>query len=152
MIPVMSRTLSLRLIASDQVVISSPAAVPTMVAPRIRPRRVVTTLIWPAGFALGLGAVILVVGPAQDLDIVPPAAGLRFGQADMRQFRIGKGDPRNRVRLDLAGEAKQRIPDHEPGMIVGAVGELWPAGGVANGVDAPIGGAQVPVDPHALAS
>ena len=69
----------------------------------------------------------------------------------MRQFRIGEGDPRNRVLVDLAGEAKQRIPDHQPGMIVGDVGELRPARGVANGVDAPVGGAQVPVDPHALA-
>ncbi len=47
-IPVNALRLRPSLIASVQVVISSPAAGPTMVAPSILPRRSAITLIWPA--------------------------------------------------------------------------------------------------------
>ena len=45
--PASARTLSLRVTAKVHVVTSSPAAGPTIVAPKILPRGLVITLIWP---------------------------------------------------------------------------------------------------------
>ena len=50
-----------------------------------------------ADFALGLGAVVVVVGPAQHADGAVALARLRVGQADMGEFRIGEGHARNVV-------------------------------------------------------
>src|SRR5262249_56141122 len=47
-IPARARMFRPRLIAKVQVLISSPAAAPTVVAPRILPLRSGTTLMWPA--------------------------------------------------------------------------------------------------------
>ena len=46
------------------------------------------------GLALRLGAVVLVIGPAQDRDVVAVGrARLLFGEADMSELGIGIGHP-----------------------------------------------------------
>ena len=83
--------------ASVQAVICSPAAAPTMVAPRISALGVGHHLDVAAGLALGLGAVVVVVGPAQHADGAVAFARLRIGQADMGELRIGEGHARDLV-------------------------------------------------------
>jgi hypothetical protein len=129
-IPATARILSPRLIASVQAVISSPAA---------------------HGFALGLRAVVLVIGPAQhpDRDAARPRFG--FGQADMGELGVGEGHPRHEIRVHLHGQAKQRVPDDETGVIVREMGELAAAHDVADGIDAPVGGLEALVHHDAAA-
>ena len=76
----------------------------------------------------------------------PALARLGLGQADMGELGIGEGHPRDDVLVHLHGQAKQRVPDDEAGMIVGEVGELPPARDVADGIDAPVGGLEPLVD------
>ena len=64
----------------------------------------------------------------------------------MGQFRIGVGDPGQRRVIDLGRQAEQDVADHDAGMIAGDVGELRPAGGVADREDAAVGGAQAGID------
>ena len=90
--------------------------------------------------ALGLGAVIIVIRPAQDADFDAALARLRLGQSGLRQFGIGIGHPRNGVVVDPHRQAEQRVPDHQAGVIIGGMRELQlPGGDVADRVDAPIG-------------
>ena len=138
MIPTNVRILLRLAIASAQVVISSPAPAPTMVAPRTFPRRSVTTLMCPTRCAFGLGAVVLVIGPPQHPDGGPARPRLRLGQADLSEFGIGEGHARDGVRVHRRRQAEQRVADDEPGLVVGEVGELPMAGDVADGIDAPV--------------
>ena len=92
-------------------------------------------------FALGLGAVIVMIGPAQDAELELARARLRLGQAGLSQFRIGIGHPRNAIVVHLDRQAEQRIPDHQAGVIIGGVGELQlPGRAVADRIDAPVAG------------
>src|SRR3954464_6649871 len=97
------------------------------------------------GRALSLGAVVFVVRPAQHADFLVALAGLRFGQADMRKLRIGEGDVRDQSVVHAGAQAKQRIPDHDPGVLVRRVGEMA-AGDVADRVSALVRRLQSPVD------
>ncbi len=135
-------------IASVHGVISSPACAPTMVTPRILPLRRRDHLDVAVGGALGHGAVVVVIGPAHDAQLlVALRARLRLGEAGLRQLRLGIGHPRNGVHVHLHRQAEQRVPDHQAGMIVGGVGELRLAGGdIADGVDAPVAGLQLAID------
>src|SRR5262249_19533971 len=118
------------------------------------PARVGYHLDMAHGFALGLGAVVLVIGPAQYPHLAPAAASarLRLGLPDMGQLRIGEGHAPQNAQVDLGPQAEQPVPDHQPGLIVGDVGELRPAGGVADRVDAAVPArAQAPVDADGVA-
>ena len=83
--------------ASVQVLICSPAAAPTMVAPRMQPLRIGHHLDVAARLALRLGAVVVVIGPAQQPDVAVLLACLALGEPDMGQFRVGEGDARDLV-------------------------------------------------------
>src|SRR4051812_6561515 len=107
------------------------------------------------GAPLGLGAIVLRDRPAQDPD--SPVAGPRLllAEADGGDLRIRVGDPRDGRRVDPHGQAEQRVPDDEAGVVVRDVRELvgpaTRAGAVADGVDAAIRGAQPFVDRNAVA-
>ncbi len=51
-------------------------------------------------------------------------ARLVLGQADLGQFRIGIGHGRNGVAVGIDRRAKQRVADHEPGLMIGDMGEI----------------------------
>ena len=142
----MARIFSPCAIAKIQVAINSPACAPTMVAPRILPFLVGDDLDMAVGFALGLGAIVVVVGPAQNADFHVALARLRFGDAGLRQLRLGIGHPWNDVVVHAHRQAEQRVPDHQAGVIIGGVGELQLSGRtVADGVDAPVAGLELRV-------
>src|SRR5262249_40103735 len=93
-------------------------------------------------FALGLGPVVLVIGPAQHLDGNAAPTRLRLREADMGEFRVGEGHARDHVVVRLHPQAEQRVPQHQASVVVGEVGELPAPGGVADGVDAAVAGLQ----------
>ena len=74
---------------------SSPASAPTMVQPRIRPVRPGDDLDEAVGGRLGLGTVVVGIGPAQDADAAVFGARLGFGEADLGELGIGIGDARD---------------------------------------------------------
>src|ERR1700730_1616785 len=100
--------------------------------------------------ALGLGTVVLVKAPAQDAHRAICGARGGFGQSDLGKFGIGVSDPRQRPVIDLRGEAEQRVPDDDSGMIESDVSELRPAGDIADRKSPAVGGAQPRIDRDAL--
>ena len=68
----------------------------------------------------------------------------------MGQFRIGVGHPGQRRVIDLGRQPEQHVPDHDAGVVAGDVGELRPAGHVADREDAAVGGAETGVGLDAL--
>src|SRR5215831_7978580 len=86
----------------------------------------------PHRLALGLGTVVLVIGPPQQADGETARSRLRLGQADMGELGVGEGHPRHEILVHLDGQAKQRVPDDEPGMVIGEMGELPPTAGSAS--------------------
>ena len=68
----------------------------------------------------------------------------------MRQLRIGVGHARDEIVVGLDRQPEQRVPDDEAGVIVGGVGELRPASGVADGIDALVAGPEPAVDHDAV--
>ena len=141
-IPAMARMLRPWPIASVQVVISSPACGADDGGAEDPALAVGDDLDVAAGLALGLGAVVLVERPAQHPDAPCGAARLVLGEADMGELGVGEGHARDQVVVGLRRQPEQRVPDDKAGVIVGGVGELRPAGDVADGVDAAVGGAQ----------
>src|SRR4051812_14718880 len=97
------------------------------------------------GRALGLGAVVFMVRPAQHADFFVALARLRFRQPDMRKLRIGEGDVRDQFVVHAGAQAKQRIPDYDPGVLVCRMGEMA-AGDVADRVSALVRRLQSPID------
>src|SRR5437588_136462 len=73
-----------------------------------------------------------------------------FGHPDLGEFGIGEGDPGQCPVIDLGRKSKESVSDHNPRMIESDVGELRPAGHVADGKSPAIGGAQSSIDRDAL--
>ena len=73
-------------------------------------------------------------------------ARLFLGQTDLRQFGIGIHHPRNMHGAHIGLQPEQRVLDHDAGVIVGEVGELLTADGIADGVDFPVGRLELLVD------
>ena len=94
----MARMLSPRDSASVQVVISSPGMRAHNGGAENAAILRGDDLDVAVRLALGLRAVVLVIGPAQHADRLVALARLRFGQADMRKFRVGERHPRDRSR------------------------------------------------------
>src|SRR3972149_5719660 len=93
------------------------------------------------GLALGLGAIVVMIGPAQNTDLDAALARLGLGQPALRQFRLGIGHPRNDVVVHAHRKTEQRIPDHQTGVIIGGMGELQLSRRtVADRIDASVGG------------
>src|SRR6185437_16253139 len=89
--------------------------------------------------ALGLGAVIVVIGPAQDADRQAPRPRLRFGKTGLRQLRLGEGHVRNGGVVGTHRQPEQRVADDETGLMVTGMREpRLPGGNVADGIDAAI--------------
>ena len=61
----------------------------------------------PFGRPLGLGAVVLMVRPAKNIDRAMFFAGDVLGEPDLGQLRIGICDPGNDVVVDLGGQPEQ---------------------------------------------
>ena len=76
---------------------------------------------------------------------------MRLDQAGLRQFRLGVSHPRDRIGIRLGRQAEQRVPDHDAGVIIGGVRELGTAGGIANCIDALVGGLEVVIDDNTVA-
>jgi hypothetical protein len=62
----------------------------------------------------------------------------------MGELRVGERDPGQEILPHLAAEAEQDRADDQPRLIRGPVGELRPACGVADGINAPVGRAEPP--------
>src|SRR5262245_2547274 len=105
----------------------------------------------PVRLALGLGAVILVIWPAQYPNTVAAVPRRDFGQADLGELRVGEGDPRHEVVVHLRTQPEQRVSDDEPGVVVRKMGELPHAGDVADGIDAPVRGLEPLINCDAVA-
>ena len=67
-------------------------------------------------------------------------------QADVGDFRVGVGAPRNRQCADPFATEEECVLHDDPGRRVGAIGEFVLQANVAGGVDARIRGAQKIVD------
>ena len=77
---------------------------------------------------------------------------LFLGQADMGQLGVGEGDAGNLVGARPDGQAKQRVTDRQPGMVVGQMGELHAASRIADRMDPAVRhAAQSLADLHARA-
>src|SRR3954467_8048614 len=88
-----------------------------------------------ASFALGLRAVVLMVGPAQHADRLLAFPRLRLGKTDMRKLGLGERDPWNEIIVGFGAQAKQRVSDHDARMVVRCMGELRPTSHVADCVN-----------------
>ena len=76
--------------------------------------------------------------------------GFRFRESHLGQFRIGEGHMRNDVAAVADRQAEQGVPDDEPRVIIGNMGELQTARHIANGIDMFLRCSQALVDGDAL--
>src|SRR5262249_44799845 len=88
-----------------------------------------------AGLALRLGPIVFAVRPAQHPN-GPALPSLALGIAGLGQLRVSENDARQELSVLAYRQAKERVPDHQAGVVVGDVGELCSSGNVANGIDA----------------
>src|ERR1017187_10672406 len=68
--------------------------------------------------ALGLSAVVVVIGPAQNTNLELARARLGLGQSGLRELRLGVGHPWDNVIVHFDRQTEQRIPDHQAGVII----------------------------------
>ena len=101
-------------------------------------------------FLLVLGAVVLHKGPPQQAHTHAADACGDLGQPNLTEFRISIGDPRQRAVADLRWQPEQGVPNHNPGVVVGEVGELRATRDVAEAKDAPVGRAHPRIDSDSL--
>src|SRR5208282_2170620 len=94
------------------------------------------------GRMLYLGAVVLAIGPAQDADDTALHPGLLLEKADLGQFGIGINYRGYGTMVDPERHAKQRVADHQTGVVIGGVRGRGSAGDLTHRVDALVGGAQ----------
>ena len=111
--------------------------------------RSVTTLMWPAVAPLGLRAVVLAIRPAQDANDAALRPCRVLEKTDLGQLRIGIGHPGYGMMVEPDRRAEQRVADHQPGPVIGAVGVCGLPGDIAHRIDALVGGAQRPVEGNA---
>ena len=71
---------------------------------------------------------------------------LGLAEAHLRQFGLAVGNMRQRPVVDPGRQAEERVAQHDAGLVGGGVSELRSDGGVADGVDPPVAGAQPAVD------
>ena len=82
------------------------------------------------------GPVVFGKVEARSLDPVAVfGAGVCFGQADMRDLRVGIGNPRDHVGAIADRQTEQRVADHETRLVARDMGELQTARDVADGID-----------------
>jgi hypothetical protein len=102
------------------------------------------------GRPFGLGPVILAIWPAHDANSISLIPRLLIGQSHMGKFRVRKGDPGNCIVPYFDRQTKQRMPDHQPGMVIRHVGEHHaPCGGVPDRVNMAVRGLQAAVHHNA---
>ena len=93
------------------------------------------------------GRLVLGEGPAQCHDILSHRARFGFGDAAGCDFRIGERHAWYGWRIYFRRQAKQNGAHDEPRMMLGRVRGVRIAGdAVADRVDAPIAGAEMPID------
>jgi hypothetical protein len=133
--------------ASAQIWIRSrPPAAPTIVAPTGLP---LTTMTLAKAFGLPVAmarSLWCEVALRHEELVAMLLAGLRFGQADLRQFGVGIGGPGDVVGPRLGRQAEQHRADDDARVVARDMGELQPAGGIAHGIDPLVGGAQRGID------
>src|SRR4029077_12151267 len=74
--------------------------------------------------AFSLRAVIVIIGPARHANLQAARTRLFFCKANMRELRLCVGHPRDGVVVHTHRKAKQRISDHQTGMIIRSMCEL----------------------------
>ena len=148
--PASARIFSRWVIASVKVEMSSPASRADDGGAEDAPAPVGHYLDVPAGCAFDPGAVVFMIGPAQDADRVPGSACLIFRQADLCQFGVRVGHPRDRIISDSGRQPEQGVPDHDTRVVIGDMGELQSADDVADRIDVLVGRAQVSIDRDAV--
>jgi len=118
--------------------------------PQYAPAGAGDDLYEPLGRALGLGAVIVVEGPAQDAHgVAVLLACLGLARAHVGELGIGVGRPRHQPAIEPSRGAEERATDEKRGLVAGHVGEGIEPVTVADRPDAPVGGAQAIVDLNA---
>ena len=137
-------------IASAQIWMSSPAAAPDDRCAEDAAVCGGDDLYMAFGLPLGLGAVVLAVGPAQHIDLAGCLHGFGFAQTDVGELGVGEGHARNEARVELGGLAEQGAADDDIGLALGDIGERRRARHVANGKDAAVGRLEFGVDLDAL--
>ena len=100
-----------------------------------------------ASFGPAFGPCPVIIG---QISLNPPGGdallfGLTLGQADMRQLRVGVGDPWNSAIIDPGGQAEQRVADDNPGMIPRNMGKLLPSCGITDGKNTAIAAPQTAI-------
>src|SRR5713101_7941951 len=102
------------------------------------------------GHPFGLGTVILAIWPAHHANSISLILCLLVRQSHMGKFRIRKGDPWNCIVPHFDRQTKQRMPDHQSGMVIGHMGEHHaPCSRVPDRVNTAVRGLQAAVDPNA---
>src|SRR5215831_1410610 len=83
------------------------------------------------GGALGLGAVVLVIGPAVDVHAPAALAGRILAEPHVSDLWVGKGRPWDDVAIHRRRLAEQGPAQHDTGLVIGDMRELWAADHVA---------------------
>src|SRR5262249_53173501 len=85
------------------------------------------------GHALGVGAVVLMVGPAVDAHAPATLSGRILAEPHVSDLWVGKGRPWDDVAVHRRRLAEQGPAQHDAGMVIGDMRELWAADHVADG-------------------
>ena len=138
----MARILSFSVIASVQAAMASPAPGAGNRHAEDFAGAVGNDLDVTFGHALGLGAIILPIRPAQYPDGAGIRARLLLEKTHLGQLRIGIDHPRDDLLVNAHRYAEKGVPDHQAGVVVGDVSVFGASGGVAHDVHRLIGGPQ----------
>src|ERR1700732_2835666 len=75
------------------------------------------------GRPLGLGPVVFTIWRTHYANSISLLSRLFIGQSDMGKLGVRKCDPWNRIISHFDPQTEQRMPDHQPGMIICHMGE-----------------------------
>ena len=98
------------------------------------------------GFSLRLRPVVLVVGPAQHVDLAVLCARLRFTEADVGKLGVGEDDPRHGAAGGSGAEAEQRSAEDDTGVVCSNVAISRAASRITDREDATVPRSETGVD------
>src|SRR5262249_11021403 len=147
-----ARTLRCWPTASAQGAISSPAWAPTMVAPRMRPPGVVTTLMWPAGSRSICARSFSCNGqrnspkPREQPEAAAGGRGGGSGRATRGELGVGEGHAGGQVRIRARNLPEHRRARGERGVVARHMLKAAGARRIADRIHRPVRSAQMGVD------